>query len=245
MTKIALVTGAYQGIGFATGELLAEQGYHVILADKQDCREHLDSFKASGHCATALYLDLTQSASFAGIAADVEAQFGRLDVLVNNAAILIDMGKHPSQLNEELFRCVLEVNHIGPFLLTKALTPLLKKADAARIVNVSSQVGQMKRLSDMSSPIRDDICAAYQTSKVGVNSMTVLYAKELEEFGIKVNSYCPGWVDSGMNLDELPDYGDKARPKTPREGAENALWLATLDSDGPTASFFADKERID
>ena len=67
--------------------------------------------------------------------------------------------------------------------------------------------------------------------------------KELEEFGIKVNSYCPGWVDSGMNLDELPDYGDKARPKTPREGAENALWLATLDSDGPTASFFADNER--
>ena len=75
--------------------------------------------------------------------------------------------------------------------------------------------------------------------------MTVLYAKELEPFGIKVNSCCPGWVDSGMNTEELPDYGEDARPKTPREGADTAVWLATLDEDGPTAGFFTDRKPID
>ena len=243
--KIALITGAYQGIGLASAQLLAEEGFHVILADKQDCTGQAKQLRADGYASSAIHLDLTQSSSFNDVAKQIESDFGKLDVLINNAAILVDMAKHPSDLSEELFRRVLEVNHIGPFLLTKALTPLLKKADAARIVNVSSQVGQMAQLSDMNSPIKDDICAAYQSSKVGINSTTVLYAKELEPFGIKVNSYCPGWVDSGMNVDELPDYGKEARPKTPREGADNALWLATLDSDGPTAGFFTDRQRID
>lgn len=243
--KVALVTGAYQGIGLATAELLAEAGMHVIMADKQDCTEQAQRLQNAGFSVSPLLMDLADSSSFAKIAADLDTEFGKLDVLVNNAAILVDMGKHPSDLSEDLFRLVLEVNHIGPFLLTKALVPLLKKSEAARIVNVASQVAQMAQLSDMNSPIKDDICAAYQTSKAGVNSMTVLYAKELEEFGIKVNSYCPGWVDSGMNVDELPDYGEDARPKTPREGADNALWLATLDTDGPTAGFFTDRQRID
>lgn len=243
--KVALVTGAYQGIGLATVELLAENGFHVIMGDIQDCGSHIQRFSDNGVSVSAMKLDLTDSKSFAAVAKDIDENFHKLDVLVNNAAILIDMGKHPSQLTEEIFRNVLEVNHIGPFLLTKALCPLLRKADAARVVNVSSQVGQLAQLSDMNSPIKEDICAAYQTSKVGINSMTVLYAKELEPNGIKVNSYCPGWVDSGMNTDDLPDYGDNARPKTLREGADNALWLATLGPEGPTAGFFTDRERID
>jgi NAD(P)-dependent dehydrogenase (short-subunit alcohol dehydrogenase family) len=77
-----------------------------------------------------------------------------------------------------------------------------------------------------------------------VNANTVLFAKELEPFGIKVNSYCPGWVDSGMNLDELPDYGEHIRLKSPKEGADTAIWLATLDADGPTAGFFSEREKI-
>ncbi len=96
----------------------------------------------------------------------------------------------------------------------------------------------------MASPIKDDVCAAYQSSKIGVNANTVLFAKELEPFGIKVNSYCPGWVDSGMNLDELPDYGEHIRLKSPKEGADTAIWLATLDADGPTAGFFSEREKI-
>jgi NAD(P)-dependent dehydrogenase (short-subunit alcohol dehydrogenase family) len=245
MKKTALVTGAYQGIGFATVELLAENGFHVIMGDIQDCGEHIQHLSDKGLSVSAMKLDMADSTTFSAIAKEIDDTFGKLDALINNAAILVDMGKNPSQLNEDIFRNVLEINHIGPFLLTKALCPLLVKAEAARVVNVSSQVGQLAQLSDMNSPIKDDICAAYQTSKVGINSMTVLYAKELEPNGIKVNSYCPGWVDSGMNVDDLPDYGDEARPKTPREGADNALWLATLGPDGPTAGFFTDRERID
>jgi len=245
MTKVALVTGAYQGIGLATSELLMEQGYHVILADIQNCSEKAIHFESLGHRAIAIQIDLADPTQFRAIAEKIEEKFGKLDILVNNAAILPDMGKHPSGLNEDLFRKVLEVNHIGPFLLTRALTPLLKKSQAARIVNVSSQVAQLAQLSNMASPIKDDICAAYQTSKVGVNAMTVLFAKELEPFGIKVNSCCPGWVDSGMNLDDLPDYGDEIRPKTPREGADTSVWLATLDDKGPTAGFFTDRQKIE
>ena len=245
MSNVALVTGAFQGIGLATTELLLEKGFTVIMADRQDCSERAAEFTVGGLKAESLLLDLVDSASFAGIAEQIDQQFGKLDVLVNNAAILVDMGKHPSDLGEALFRQVLEINHIGPFLLSAALVPLLKKSPAGRIVNVSSQVAQLAQLADMNSPIQDDVCAAYQTSKIGVNSMTVLYAKELEPFGIKVNSCCPGWVDSGMNTEELPDYGEGARPKTPREGADTAVWLATLDEHGPTAGFFTDRKPID
>ena len=123
-------------------DIALAEGFHVIMADKQDCSEHLTALKEKHYSVSALELDLAQSSSFAAIAAAIENDFGKLDVLVNNAAILIDMGNHPSDLSEELLRLVIEVNHIGPFLFTKALTPLLKKAEAARIVNVSSQVAQ-------------------------------------------------------------------------------------------------------
>ncbi|MGF1751324.1 MULTISPECIES: SDR family NAD(P)-dependent oxidoreductase [Vibrio] len=245
MKKIALVTGAYQGLGLATSALLMEQDYHVIMADVQSCSPLANQFRRQGYSASHLKLDLAMSSIFPAIANLIDEQFGQLDVLINNAAILVDMGQHPSQLDEDTYRRVLEINQIGPFLLTKALTPLLKNAKQARIVNVSSQVGQLAQLSDMNSPIKEDICAAYQASKIGINANTVLFAKELEPYGIKVNSCCPGWVDSAMNSDDLPDYGDNVRPKTPREGADTAVWLATLNEDGPTAGFFTDRTRID
>lgn len=244
MQKIALVTGAFQGIGLATSELLMEQGFHVIMADIQSCASLANDFRQKGYLASHLKIDLAMSSMFPAIANKIEEQFGRLDVLVNNASILVDFGLHPSLIDEDTYRRVIEVNQIGPFLLTRALTPLLKKSDNARIVNVSSQAAQLSQLSDMASPIKNDICAAYQSSKIGVNANTVLFAKELEPYGIKVNSYCPGWVDSGMNLDELPDYGDNIKLKSPKEGADTAIWLATLDENGPTAGFFSERNRI-
>ncbi len=244
MKKVALVTGAYQGIGRATCELLMAQDFHVIMADIQSCEYLAADYRAQGFSVTNMRLDLAKSSIFPAIANSIEQQFGKLDVLINNAAIFPDMGQHPSDLAEAVYRHVLEVNQIGPFLLTKTLVPLLKKSQSARIVNVSNQVAQMVQLSDMNSPLKEDVCAAYQASKIGVNGNTLLFAKELEPFGIKVNSYCPGWVDTGMNLEELPDYGDNARLKTPHQGADTAIWLATLDVEGPTASFFTDRDTI-
>ncbi|MBY6198262.1 SDR family NAD(P)-dependent oxidoreductase [Vibrio hangzhouensis] len=244
--KVALVTGAYQGIGYATCELLLEKGYAVVMADIQDCSCKAEEFRNSGQQAIAVTLNLADSGSFSGVYQAIEANFGRLDVLINNAAILKDFGIGPIELKESLMREVMEVNQIGPFLLTQALIPLLQKSDAPRIVNLSTQVAQLAQLSDMNSPLKDDICAAYQMSKVGVNANTVLFAKALEPFGGKVNSCCPGWVETDMNLDDLPDYGDaQERPKTAREGADTVVWLATLDSSGPTAGFFTDRQRID
>jgi NAD(P)-dependent dehydrogenase (short-subunit alcohol dehydrogenase family) len=244
MKKVALVTGAYQGIGRATCELLMAQEFHVIMADIQSCEHLAADYRTQGFGVTNMRLDLAKSSIFPAIANSIEHQFGKLDVLVNNAAIFPDIGQHPSDLAEAVYRHVLEVNQIGPFLLTKALVPLLKNSQSARIVNVSSQVGQMAQLSDVNSPIKDDICAAYQASKIGVNGNTVLFAKELKPYGIKVNSYCPGWVDTGMNLEELPDYGEDVRLKTPQEAAETAIWLATLSDEGPTASFFTERDVI-
>ena len=245
MKKVALITGAAQGIGFETARLLGEQRYSVVLADVQDTSVKANELNKMGIDAFAHHLDLSNGETFAPLVDFIENKFGHVDALVNNAAILIDMGKHPSDLSEEEFRRIMEINYIGPFLLTKKMVPLLKKSKAGRIVNLASQVAQLAQLSDMDSPLKDDICAGYQSSKIGVQAMTVLYAKELEPFGIKVNSCCPGWVDSEMNTDELPDYGEDARPKTVAEGADTPVWLATIGNDGPTAGFYTDRKKID
>ena len=244
MNKIALITGAYQGIGFETAKQLGKKGFKVILADIQNCDEKAEELSHSGIEAFGQYLDLADSSTFNAVVNFIEKNFQKLDVLVNNAAILVDMGKHLTDLTEDQFRRIMEVNYIGPMLLTRELIPLLKKSEEGRIVNLSTQVAQLEQLSDMNSPLKEDICAGYQSSKIGVQAMTVLFAKELEPFGIKVNSCCPGWVDSAMNTDELPDYGDEARPKTVAEGADTSVWLATLDENGPTAGFFTDRNRI-
>lgn len=246
MKKVALITGAAQGIGFETARLLGEQEYTVILADVQsNVVQKAEELRKQDINAHSFQFDLADSSTFQLLVEFIDDNFGKLDALINNAAMLVDMGKHPSDLSEELFRKVMEVNYIGPFLLTQKLIPLLKKSDSGRIVNLSTQVAQLAQLSDMNSPLRDDICAAYQSSKIGVNAMTVLFAKELKPFGVKVNSCCPGWVDSAMNTDELPDYGEENRPKTLTEGADTSVWLATLPNDGPTAGFYTDREKID
>jgi NAD(P)-dependent dehydrogenase (short-subunit alcohol dehydrogenase family) len=244
--KVAMVTGAYQGIGLATCELLMEQGYAVVMADIQDCSEKAKTYREQGYEVTSVVLNLADTNTFSAVYQTIEEAYGHLDALINNAAILKDFGIGPIELQEEMLREVLEINQIGPFLLTQKLIPLLKKSPAPRIVNLSTQVAQLAQLSDMDSPLKDDICSAYQMSKIGVNANTVLFAKALEPFAGKVNSCCPGWVETDMNLDDLPDYGDsQARPKTVREGADTSVWLATLTEEGPTAGFFTDRQRIE
>ncbi|MGR5360517.1 SDR family NAD(P)-dependent oxidoreductase [Vibrio mediterranei] len=244
--KVAMVTGAYQGIGLATCELLMEQGYAVIMADIQDCAEKAAAYKNQGHEVASVVLNLADRNTFSDTYQLIDSTYGHLDALINNAAILKDFGIGPIEMQEDMLREVLEINQIGPFLLTQTLIPLLKKSTAPRIVNLSTQVAQLAQLSDMDSPLKEDICAGYQMSKVGVNANTVLFAKALEPFAGKVNSCCPGWVETEMNLDDLPDYGDSQdRPKTAKEGADTSVWLATLGIEGPTAGFFTDRQRID
>ncbi|MBL4660289.1 MAG: SDR family NAD(P)-dependent oxidoreductase [Alcanivoracaceae bacterium] len=142
----------------------------------------------------------------------------------------------------------IDVNYIGPFLFTQQIVPFLKKSNSGRIINMASQVAQLTQLSNMNSPLKDDVCAAYQSSKIAVLGMTVLFAKELEHLGIKVNACCPGWVDTAMNSDVLPEYidehGHTITAKTPEQGADTPVWLATMDN-CPTAGFFNERQAID
>jgi NAD(P)-dependent dehydrogenase (short-subunit alcohol dehydrogenase family) len=128
--------------------------------------------------------------------------------------------------------------------LTRALAPLLK-ASAGRVLNMATQVARLSQLADPESPLKDDICPAYQASKVALNAMTVLFAKEFRDSGAKVNSVCPGWVLTDMGHEDLPDYGDAAHAMTPAEAVAAYLWLLGPDDDVPTAGFFTGREQVD
>jgi NAD(P)-dependent dehydrogenase (short-subunit alcohol dehydrogenase family) len=174
----------------------------------------------------------------------IRSEFGKLDVLVNNAAVLLDIGVQPSDVKEEVLRSTFEVNFFGPYRLTQQLVPLIRKSSRGRIVNLATQVASLNQLADPDSPLKDDICPAYQASKTALNAMTLVFAKELRDFGIKVNSVCPGWVMTDMGHDDLPDYGDAVRPMSPREAVEKLIWLTELPDDGPTGGFFSEGEPV-
>ena len=190
-------------------------------------------------------LDVTRAEDIDRIAQQIDEQFGRLDVLVNNAAVLLDINVQPSQVEESVLRQSFEVNFFGPFLLTQRLTPLLRKSSSGRVVNMDTGVASLAQLADPDSPLKDDICPAYQTSKAALNALTLVFAKELADSGVKVNSACPGWVMTDMGHKDLPDSGDAARPKTVEEGVDTPVWLATLPDDGPTGGFFTGRQLSD
>jgi NAD(P)-dependent dehydrogenase (short-subunit alcohol dehydrogenase family) len=155
----------------------------------------------------------------------IESDVGRLDSLINNAGVY---GDPVGAADYDLDRAheVLEVNTLGPWRLIEAFLPLLRESDAPRIVNVSSGAGQ---LSDMNGGR-----AAYRVSKAGLNALTRTLASD--EPRVKVNTMCPGWVRT--------DMGGSAAPRSVEEGADTAVWLATLPDDGPSGGFFRDRKPI-
>ena len=243
---VALVTGANRGIGLQTATQLAGQGYHVLIgARKLEAGEAAAAtIRSGGQEATAIQLDVSDRSSIEAAAARVENEFGQLDVLVNNAALLLDIGQQPTEVTEEDLRSTFEVNFFGPFFLTQRLAPLLSRSPIGRVVNMSTTVASLNQLADPNSPARDDICPAYQTSKAALNALTLVFAKQFTDTDtrVKVNSCCPGWVLTDMGEEDLPEYGEGVRPKTPVEGADTPVWLATLPKDGPTGGFFADRK---
>jgi NAD(P)-dependent dehydrogenase (short-subunit alcohol dehydrogenase family) len=209
MKRVALVTGSTRGIGREVARQLAARGDEVIVVGRK-------------------IVDVGDEVSVDAMAVRVEREFGRLDVLVNNAAILLDEGKsivdvEPREL-EETFR----VNVLGPFLMTKRFAPLLRKSGHGRVVNVSSGAGQ---LSSMTS-----YAPSYSTSKAALNAITILFANALRGDGVLVNCADPGWVRT--------DMGGPAAPRSVEQGADTIVWLATLADGGPTGGFFRDRKKI-
>jgi len=230
-SKTALVTGATRGIGFETVRQLAQAGVHTLLAgrDRAKAVEAALKLQAEGLPVEAIVLDVTDADSISTAADEVAKKFGRLDILVNNAGIFKDdFAKAPSEQGLEIWRGTFDTNLFGMVAVTQALLPLLRRAPAARIVNLSSSLASLAMHGDPSSPIYDFKVPAYNVSKTAVNAWTVQLAYELRDTAIKVNAADPGSVKTDMNSNGELELAD---------GASTSVGLALLDDTGPTGTF--------
>ncbi|WP_101926857.1 MULTISPECIES: SDR family oxidoreductase [Luteimonas] len=230
--RVALVTGATRGIGLETVRQLAEAGVHTLLAgrDRDRAVAAASTLQADGLPVEAITLDVTDAASIADAARDIEQRHGRLDILVNNAAILADdpqLGVAGQSL--EAWRSTFDTNVFGLIATTQALLPLLRKSEAGRIVNVSSALGSLTLHQDPASPAYAiKAIPSYNVSKSAVNAWTVHLAHALQDTGIQVNAIHPGAVKTDGNPNgDLPVA----------EGAKTGVALALLGADGPTGRF--------
>ena len=240
MTRIALITGANKGIGFATARLLGERGMTVLVGARDSGRGQaaVETLREAGIDAHPVTLDVTDEATIEKAAAWIGAEFGHLDVLVNNAAITrIDGTGRPSETTLATLRAVFETNVYGVVAVTNAMLPLLRKGTSPRIVNVSSEVGSIGFMTAPDSPLRDVAGIPYPASKTALNMVTVMYAKELRESGIKVNAANPGYCATDLN--------NNSGFRTPEQGAEVTVYLATLPDDGPTGTLWGYLWRTD
>jgi NAD(P)-dependent dehydrogenase (short-subunit alcohol dehydrogenase family) len=232
--KVALITGANKGLGFEMARQLGQADVTVILAtrDPQKGEAAAQALRKEGIDARSLKLDVTDRKDHAAVANFLEQNFGRLDILINNAGIALDAfgGGMPSATTDEVIQATFATNLFAPVALTRTLLPLLKKSDAARIVNMSSILGSLTLHSDPSSPIYDFKSLSYDASKSALNSFTIHLAYELRGTKIKVNSAHPGWVKTDMGTD--------AAPMEIPEGAKTGVALALLGEDGPTGGYF-------
>lgn len=237
-SRIALVTGANQGIGLQIATDLAANGLTVLLASR-----NLDRGKAAAQTIVGdvhpIQLDVTDKASIHAAVAEVEQQFGRLDILINNAAISRANGQESETIQDYIqrsratlisvdeVRTIWETNVFGVLAVTQAFVPLLRKSQAARIVNVSSNLGSLTMLSTP-SPLRTTFNPGYGASKTALNAMTVAFAIDLEAEGITVNAVTPGFTATALN--------NYQGTETVQQGAAEAVRVA-LSSDDPTGTF--------
>jgi NAD(P)-dependent dehydrogenase (short-subunit alcohol dehydrogenase family) len=228
MTTTALITGANKGIGFETARLLGERKIAVLVGARDETlgQKATHTLRDRGIDAQFIQLDVTDDTSIKQAAAWIEREHGKLDILVNNAAIARGDGQGlPSETTLETLRTVYETNVFGVVAVTNAMLPLLRRAPAARIVNVSSGVGSIALMTDPESPTWSMVSVPYPSSKTALNMITAMYAKELRDTPIKVNAANPGYCATDLNRNS--GY------RTAEQGAEISVHLATLAADGP------------
>lgn len=221
-------------MGLETCRQLARRGAKVVLTsrDPDQGEAAAQGLRAAGLDVVAHPLDVVDQDGIQRLAEFIERQFGRLDILINNAGIVRGVGETRAAIGSAFttdpagFRAVLETNTVGPFLLCQALIALMR--GHGRVVNVSSGLGQ---LNDMGAGY-----AAYRVSKAGLNALTRIFAAELRGTKIKVNAVCPGWVRT--------DMGGPNASRSPAEGVATTLWLATLPDDGPSGGLFRDRQPV-
>jgi NAD(P)-dependent dehydrogenase (short-subunit alcohol dehydrogenase family) len=231
--KIALVTGANKGIGFATAKQLLNLGYFVYLGarEEQRGREAVKQLHALGfELASFLKIDVADIISVKAAAVQVSEQAGKLDLLVNNAAIGGTQPQSASSVDMTVLREVYETNFFGAVQVTQAMMPLLRESTAPRIVNVSSELGSLGYHFREKSAYFASQLMAYSTSKTAINAFTLMLANDLQHTAFKINSVTPGYTAT-----DLTDYtGDQ----TPNQAAAIIVKYATLKEDGPSGQFF-------
>ena len=229
LQPIVLISGANRGIGYETARQLLQRGCRVIIT----CRDS-DSGQAATHRLRAAgeahfhSLDVANPTSVEAIRQFVSQEFGRLDVLVNNAAVYLDSSKTVLALPLETLQTTLETNLYGPLRLSQAFLPMMLEHNYGRIVNVSSSMSQMQ---DMSNYV-----AAYRLSKLALNGLTRILADAARGKNVLVNAIDPGWVRTEM--------GGRNAPRSIDQGAQGIVWAATLPDGGPSGGFFRDGEPL-
>ncbi|HEY1080547.1 MAG TPA: SDR family NAD(P)-dependent oxidoreductase [Bdellovibrio sp.] len=234
MKKIAIVTGANRGLGLATSEALAQRGFKVIMTmrNPDKAQSTINNLKMKNADVVVMNLDLSQEKSINEFAEQIKKEYGFVDVLINNAGILIDSEDGG---NSSLFKTkastiqkTFATNTIGPFLLMQKIFPMMKQEGYGRIVNVSSGMAQLSEPQTAS--------AAYRLSKTALNMATNLFASEVGDSDICVNAVSPGWVKT--------DMGGPHADRTVEQGIKGILWAATLPKGGPNGGFFRDGEAL-
>lgn len=232
-SPVAVVTGAYRGLGLETCRQLAERGYRVVLTARRESegRAAAQGLAQGGLDVRFHPLEVTDPASVRTLADHLRQGLGRIDCLVNNAGIFPDPepdseGSSILRVDLDTIRRGLETNTLGAVLVCQALIPLM--GGRGRVVNVSSGMGQLSEMNGC--------CPGYRLSKTALNAVTRILADELHGTRVKVNSVCPGWVRTEM--------GGPGATLSVEEGARGIVWAATLPEDGPSGGFFRHGEPI-
>jgi len=227
--KAALITGANKGIGHEVARQLAAKGFHVFVGARnaKAGRKAAEEIAKQGGKATFLEIDVTENDSVKNAAREFSNIEDHLDVLVNNAGVIVDGDNAVLEISDDLFRKTLETNTLGPLRVTRLFVPLLRKSKEPRVINVSSGGGQLTGGADGWAP-------AYCISKTALNGVTVQLAAALPDFA--VNSVCPGWVRTEM--------GGENASRSVEEGADTIVWLASEAPQNLSCKFLRDRKEI-
>jgi len=241
MTKIALVTGGNKGIGFETVRQLAQQNIKVLLGARNETegKKAEEALRAESLDVTFIKLDISNSDDIENTKNFIENQFGKLDILINNAAVFLDnawFGNNTETVPLKTLRDTFDINYFGTVELTQSLLPAIRKSEAGRIVNISSLSGSFGIHLDETHWLYPLKPYAYSASKTALNQFTVFLANALTDTKIKVNAVSPGWVKTSIGSDQAP--------LTPEDGAKTGVALALLDENGPTGTFSQDGEAL-
>lgn len=241
--KVAFITGGNRGIGLETARELGKMGASVVIGARDSVKGEAAAtiLRTEGIEATSLQFDVTVAEDRQTAYEFFEKQYGKLDILINNAGVQKEV-EHLSPMNEssmvtpDVLRETFDANFFSLVELTQQLLPLIRKAPAGRIVNLSSVLGSLTLHANPASPIYNVKLLAYNTSKAAVNSFTIHLAHELMDTPIKVNSAHPGWVKT--------EIGGKYADMDVKESSRTSVKLATLPEDGPTGKFYHEDDEL-